>query len=95
MYPGLQILPSPVEKLIAVSRVLALTARKWALQRCTSLIPKISEVLRVTSESYVNLFVFKKMVGAIGFEFWVTRIFNNILSHGGHRKAVEGSGEQF
>ena len=35
------------------------------------------------------------LVGAIGFEFWGTRIFNNIESHGGHRKAaVEGSGKQ-
>jgi len=34
------------------------------------------------------------LVGAIGFEFWGTRIFNNIESHGGHHKAVEDSVKQ-
>jgi hypothetical protein len=34
------------------------------------------------------------MVGAIGFEFWGTRIFNNIESHGGQRKALEDNGKQ-
>lgn len=37
---------------------------------------------------------FEEMVGAIGFEFWARRIFNNIESHGGHPKAVEDSGKQ-
>ena len=39
------------------------------------------------------------MVGAIGFEFWGRRIFNNVESHGGHRKQWEtvvssGNGSQ-
>jgi hypothetical protein len=36
----------------------------------------------------------EEMVGAIGFEFTGKRSFNKHRAHGGHRRAVEGSGKQ-
>jgi hypothetical protein len=70
----------------------AVTPAKRKAQR--GIIKQIREVARMSPDPNLKyLQVLEKMVGAIGFEFWGRRIFNNIESHGGHRKAVEDDGK--
>jgi hypothetical protein len=54
---------SPIEKLIPNQSVLALTARTWALQNCTSLIPKNETDLESGFRSPRNFFILNCLWG--------------------------------
>jgi hypothetical protein len=91
---GIQIPPSPIEKLIPNQAVLALTARTCAMQNCMSLIPKTKEILRVGLGFPGNFFIFNNLAERVGFEFTRKRSFNNIENTAGTVKAMEDNGKQ-